>query len=119
MKKYLLAFLIFTSTLNASSQVSLHISPNGFVYTRHPTVHISTHIEKNASNRSATLELVSEDFYSKSDFEVPGEDAPINCSFDIRNLVAGEYVAYLTLHQVINGKVKNVTAESEKLTVLY
>lgn len=119
MKAILLAIAILIGfPAYAESPCSVKLSPTGFQSARRVNAHITVHIDRNAGNRGATLELVSEDYYTRSDFDVEGELAPVTWNFDRRDLGAGTYVAYLTLHRLVGGDWKNFTAESEKLIVL-
>lgn len=95
-----------------ASSLTIAIAPFGFA--RSPVdLRIDIHIERNAKNRWAAVILNSDDYFSESDFPVPGESAPMHWSFVRSGLREGVYQAYVELHQA-DGKIsfaKSLTLE--------
>lgn len=118
--KILLAILCLIGLpVYGSNPYTIRVSPSGYVpHNNNLAVHINVHIDRDATNRGGTVELVSEDYYARSDFDIAGANAPATWGFDYRGMGAGEYVAILTVHKLVGGKWKEVTAQSEKLIIL-
>lgn len=81
----LLAFLI------------VNVTPNGLITHTRPTVRVELRVERQVDNRSIVLEVVGDDYYSRSDWDLEGDHAPYLFTKEFRDLPQGEYDVAATL----------------------
>ena len=105
------------STTRGATAARISISPWGKVF---PPAHISivVHIDRDTANRSASIILQSDSYFSESDVELDGASAPFLISREVNGLGVGNYQAFLELRQWTGSSWKTLTAKSERLEVV-
>lgn len=118
----ILSVLLATLALNGSNArgeaaARINIAPWGFA---HPPVKLDiiVHIDRDKRNRSATIVLNSDGYYSSSDIQLDGDKAPFLFRREVPRLGPGLYQAFLELHQWTGSSWKTETFKSETLEVL-
>ena len=109
--------LLALPTFGATPRASIHIRPFGFI---NPPgdVNIAVRIERNPANRAASMSLVSETYFSESQWQLEGENSPVTYRFQRRGLPPGEYYAFVDVYWLEGAETKSYSTRSELLTVL-
>lgn len=107
MKRFLQRILILlilsdNSSLQAAGAppISLRINPQIIYYNSDKPVSIVITIDPHSDNRAGALQIVGGDFYTGSEFPVPGLEAPKIFRFERRVNVVGDYKVIAKLLRV-------------------
>ena len=123
-RRYLLTLSVFLTILalngsnaRGSQPARINISPWGFA---HPPVNLEiiVHIDKDARNRGASIIVMSDSYFSESDVQLDGANAPFLIRREVRHLGVGTYQAFLELRQWTGSSWKVQTFKSELLEVV-
>jgi hypothetical protein len=87
------------------AQLSVNVIPKGYL-PPHSSIEVVVTIEKDSHNRGVAVEVLSDDYYSKSQRELEGESANTRQRFTFRDLREGDYQIYATLQTWEDGQWK-------------
>jgi hypothetical protein len=110
--------LIIPNVIYAKSTCTAHITPSGYIYDLHSRIHVLLHINTSEHDRTGTVEFQSEDYYSRSDFQIEGGSSRTVWDFTYGLGGVGDYDATLTVRELVGAKWLESSCQSEKLVVL-